>query len=958
MSAGSGFDNEAFKDALRRNVAEIKERVDLHDLADKLGLERPVRSGNYKSPHHKDKSPSLSIFDGGTGWKDWSGDAGGDAFALVMYVNGCDFTEANRWLHDYCGMPWPTATEAPRRERSQAEFIAASCLADPEPAVAYLRDERKIPEPTIREAIKARTVGYSSWTSDKTPAGEIGHQGPAVAFIAYESTTGLPEGVDKRFIDPALNGGLKTWSKGEKLGLPWMANRRALKGARTVYVVESAINALSIEACEIKFACAMAVRGLQGAASIDWTQCHGKHVVIVFDADEPNAKDRRPGPEAAWALYDQLTALNIGCSIVDQTDWARRKLNDCNDVLKAEGVDGLRTRLRRLEDSAIAGVPAKLQPGPKRLWLPGYDFAVYGRFKAQADFTQYISDLGDDPEDDAGSDDEDEAGGERRGVKLSPLAGFRIAAISRVTIQSPKATVSGVKDSAPTTQFAATVQVPRHGPRLLRRVFRDEDLHRLARWEDFGPIYDPKQFKRLVTLFERAVHFGERRAANFVGLCWLDGKLRVNEGTDCYFERPDKQCIYHDAVFHRGTQADARAVIDAYQTTFTHNAAAIPLVWVCGAVALKCILGFWPHFEMQAKKASGKSTLIERLSGTTGFQMFSSEQLKTAYRIISSVGHSSIPVGWEEVSKAGKISLAMAITMLQESYQFTPHTRGSENLRYLNAAPVLLAGEDVPAKDITGKLVRTKLTSDKQGPVMPKKLPLWPMRNWLEWVAELDPETLVKRHERLVEYCYRNSRSTKGDLGAKRMATNYGALLLAWKLMTEFAGIEENAGDFPRDCIAEMNAHMTETEHDREPFVWILEKLASEIASDRFVYPCAWREVKPAPDQDPEVCLVVKAQYVMDHLAGSNHLRDFYDTLPIKTARVFKQQLVDAELVVDPDFRTVINGRDQYHCIAIGVKRCSAKGIDLPVRVIKDGAQTEIGRALAAEMHTEAEGLA
>lgn len=941
-----GEASAAFREAMRRNVAEIKERLNLHDLADALGLEKPKGSPNYRSPHHKDKNPSLSIFDGGTGWKDWSGSAGGDAFSLVMYCHDCDFPTANRWLHDHLGIRWPTQENAPKRERSKAEFIASGCLEQPELAVPYLRDVRKIPEATILEAIKHKTVGYSDWCSTKTPPGQIGHQGPAVAFIAHDPSTGLAEGVDKRFIDPDLNGGLKTWSAGDKLTLPWTPNRRLLAKARTLYVVESAINALSIEACReqgngpessLRGFATVATRGLQ-FEGIDWTRYAGKQVIICFDADEPNEKNERPGVQAAWRLYDHLTALNISAWIVDQTSWAADQLNDVNDVLKAEGVAGVVKRLRQLEEGAIAGLPARYRRGPQRCFLPSYDFGAYTRFKQLLDHTQYFAKLPVEADEDEGT--------EARPPELVPLSGFRLAALSRITVQSPQATAGGAPDAAPTVQFAATVQVPRHGADLQRRVFRDEDVHNVEKWQKFGPIYDPKQFKRLVGIYERTTEFGARRVANFVGVAWLDGKLRVNEASDCYFELPDKQCPYHEHRFARGTTADARRVIEEYQRTFRQNAAAIPLVWVLGGVALKTMLGFWPHAQMQANKGSGKSTLITKLSAATGFTMFSSQQLKTEYRIVGSVSHTSLAVGWEEISANRQDVIDRAVTTLQECYQFTPHTRGSENLRYLNAAPVLLAGEDVPVRSLAGKLIRTTLTSAKRGPLIDDKLPQFPMRQWLEWVCELQVDQVRDRFKRLVSFCQTNSRASGHDVGAQRMANNYAALLLTWKLLAEFAGIDETQGGFIGDCLAEMNSHIGDTSEDREPYIWILEKLASELSNGKFEHPYAWREVAPAGGGEKQLCLVIQTSRVMDHMASATHLREFFNGLPVKSGRVFKSQCMDAGVFVDPDLRTVIGGRDLWHCQAISIQKLLDKGISMPVRVQDpSGTPTDAGRA-------------
>src|SRR3546814_11767968 len=98
----------------------------------------------------------------------------------------------------------------------------------------------------------------------------------------------------------------------------------------------------------------------------------------------------------------------------------------------------------------------------------------------------------------------------------------------------------------------------------------------------------------------------------------------------------------------------------------------MPLVWIAGAAALKCIIGFWPHFQMQAEKGAGKTTLLGALGATTGFTMLSSQQAQTAYRVLCSVGHTSMPVGWAEVSTNETNQNAAAPTNPYESYQCAP----------------------------------------------------------------------------------------------------------------------------------------------------------------------------------------------------------------------------------------------------------------------------------------------
>ncbi|MFY0104146.1 hypothetical protein ABTP95_20110, partial [Acinetobacter baumannii] len=88
---------------------------------------------------------------------------------------------------------------------------------------------------------------------------------------------------------------------------------------------------------------------------------------------------------------------------------------------------------------------------------------------------------------------------------------------------------------------------------------------------------------RMVNILERTADLGARQAANFVGVAWRDGQLIVNEGPDCYFTEPEKQCPYHNLTFPTGGDREARQVIGAFQETFKHNATLFPLVWGLGA---------------------------------------------------------------------------------------------------------------------------------------------------------------------------------------------------------------------------------------------------------------------------------------------------------------------------------------------------------------------------------------
>ena len=891
-------------------IDELKQRIDLHDLAEWLGLERPGGTGNYKSPHHADKSPSLSIYDGGRKWFDHSRNVGGSCIDLVCDVQGIEVADAIKVLHEYLGIPLdkPDRSGEPR-EKTRAEYIAERCLAQPARAIEYLTG-RGITEEVIQRAVKKGSVGFNDWHSEKFPPGTPGHGGPAVAFIARSLNPGHVMAVDLRYLDPELNGNVKTQSQGEKAGYGWTSDIRRLMNAQTVYLVESPINALSVECCDLSHSAVFATRGTVNASNINFDWLKGKRAVIVMDNDAPDEKGHSPGRAAAWTLHERLTALDVAAMIVDQSEWKDENgdaINDVNDYLRGQGVDALKRALWKLEPWLIQGQPGRVEEGygKRRVYLPYHDDTKYWRYRVREDFTNFISVK------------KDEDGNEK--LEYADLAGFRIASLSRVTIAGATATMSGETDTQPRTLFAISVQTPRHGANLVRRVVEDERLHNVDTWKKIGPVWNQSAFLRMVNILERGAHIGARNAANFVGLCYRDGKLIVNEGPDCYFTNPEQQCPYHNLTFPSGTLQDARKVIEQYQLTFKRNAATLPLVWALGG-HLKVLLGFWPHMMMQADKGHGKSTLIKRLERTIAFTMFSGQSLQTEFRLLTSVSHTSHPVGWEELSARKQEIIDKAVGLLQENYQYTLNRRGTEMTEFLSSAPVLLAGEDVPVRSLIGKLVRTELTG-KKGPLMPEDLPRFPVRQWIEFLTGLSRSQVLAVYERLKEHCLRNSRASGADDGAVRMAGNYAALLTAWRYLAEFAEIDVSQGNFGDDLIAEMNAHITETSADREPWVWILETVLSEMARFEFKYPYQWDKV------DGENCLLVRTSHMMEHLAHTPALREKWNGLPVKSDRVFKKQLHKAGIIVSDTVERTIGQKRVSHLAALSLSRLAQYGL-------------------------------
>lgn len=899
-------------------------KIDLHLVAEKLGLERNGSNGNYRAPNREDKNHSLSVHRQGkyaNGWKDHTTGEGGSSIDLVMYAGIADeMMSAATLLGSWFGLPKPETNQAAPRPKSTIDYIAGKCLAQPEEAVEYLQG-RGIAAEVINAGIQRRTIGWNTWSSPKTAAGQAGHGGPAVAFMMYDAI-GQCLAVDMRYQDAALNGGVKTQCQGEKNGVYWTSDARRLAQARVVYIVESPINALSIETAflGIKHIAALAIRGVANVDNIDWAFLRGKKAMIALDmADKFNEKTgQRPGMSAAFKLYDHLTAADVAARMVDMLDWEEGE--DINDVLqKHDGVNLLKSDLKKFDQWLIAGMPSTNAEnfdqgkGRRRVFLPSQDWSVYWRYRVHDDFTQYVDEF---------KSDHDDSGVEHRSETLGDLCGFRLAAISRLSVQGHLATINGSIDAQPETVYGISVQLPRGGAHLHREVINGDKIYNLDWWKRLGPVWKPAQFSRMLTIMERSADLAARDVVNFVGMAWRDGKLAALEGQDTFFTEPAKQCLYHNMSFPRGTVLDARRVIDAYQKTFKANAAAIPFVWALGC-HLKSVLGFYPHFQMDAEKGSGKSKLLESMQASLAFQVLSGQMLKTDHRRRASVSYTSHPVGWDEYSKLPKAALNDVDGVLQSTYRFEFTRVGAALTPYLMCAPVLLAGEEVDVESLQSKICRSTLSVKKQGDMIDHNLPQFPVWQWLQYLANVDPDQIRDTHKHYLSYCAERASSDSSDATARRMMENYAAILTAWAFLSDFAGIAIEQGGFVEDVIKEMNSHLIDTDGTRLPWVWIMEILLSELDAKRFEHPFLWER------QGSGWALCIRPNHIMDHISTANHLRDKYNHLPIKTGRVFKRQLMASGVVVPgmEDIERTISSRRTAHLTAISLSELEKLGL-------------------------------
>lgn len=115
---------------------------------------------------------------------------------------------------------------------------------------------------------------------------------------------------------------------------------------------------------------------------------------------------------------------------------------------------------------------------------------------------------------------------------------------------------------------------------------------------------------------------------------------------------------------------------------------------------------------------------------------------------------------------------------------------------------------------------------------------------------------------------------------------------------------------------------MKETESDRQPWVWIVDTLLSEIARGTFRYPFAFGQT-----DDEERYLAVRTSHVMDHLRTENNLREFWDGLPVKSDRVFKRALQTAGVLCIEDLEKTIHDKRVAHMVAMSLPALEQYGL-------------------------------
>lgn len=88
---------------------------------------------------------------------------------------------------------------------------------------------------------------------------------------------------------------------------------------------------------------------------------------------------------------------------------------------------------------------------------------------------------------------------------------------------------------------------------------------------------------------------------------------------------------------------------------------------------------------------------------------------------------------------------------------------------------------------------------------------------------------------------------------------------------------------------------------------------------------------------DTTYCLLVRPQHVMDHIATDNRLRDFYNSLPVKSGRIFKRQLETHAVIVRDDVERRFSGRRHAHLTALSIEKLAEYGIHVSAPIDNSG---------------------
>ncbi|PRD43520.1 hypothetical protein C5748_09610 [Phyllobacterium phragmitis] len=215
----------------KADIEELRGRVGCGAVLETDGFAIDLKESTRKAVKYRRGDDIIIVIHDDKGWFDPLSDAKGDVYSLVQHLDGCDFLEAFVQVASLVGfVPSEPEWKRQSRETEPDQSVPERWAARRKPwrgsaTWRYLRDERHIPEQTIRAAIVQNVLREG-------PRGSM--------WAAHIDVAGIVTGWEER--GPEWRGFATGGSK--------VLFRFGHEGAGRICVTEAAIDAMSLAAIE------------------------------------------------------------------------------------------------------------------------------------------------------------------------------------------------------------------------------------------------------------------------------------------------------------------------------------------------------------------------------------------------------------------------------------------------------------------------------------------------------------------------------------------------------------------------------------------------------------------------------------------------------------------------------------------------------------------------------------
>jgi hypothetical protein len=215
----------------KTDIEELRSRVGCGAVLETGGFAIDFKESTRKAVKYRRGDDIIIVIHDGKGWFDPLSEAKGDVYGLVQHLDGCDFLEAFAHVASLVGFePSKPQWQRQARESKPDQSIPERWAARRKPwrgsaTWLYLRDERRIPEQVIRNAIALNLLREGPYGS---------------MWAAHQGADGAVTGWEERGAE---------W-RGFASGGSKVLFRFGSADALRICVTEAAIDAMSLAAIE------------------------------------------------------------------------------------------------------------------------------------------------------------------------------------------------------------------------------------------------------------------------------------------------------------------------------------------------------------------------------------------------------------------------------------------------------------------------------------------------------------------------------------------------------------------------------------------------------------------------------------------------------------------------------------------------------------------------------------